>query len=731
MYFDCSNDQLVVSSIFELLERRVPDQQEVLLIADEFHLLDKKQKTELFNWIITRIGWLRVLLIGNRTLEVDRKLIDNLRQQLGEQTSACAVRLLEVNLSPARVLSVCRAKSPGASQFCLFFLGLWCHALRQLFTPEALSLRDAFRLVKFFEAQKVDSRELYDCLTTLLLGKMPYCGSHFVGTVVGTLFAVCGLNHAVSKPILQRTERLTDGALAHNIMTQFEGARSLDKLVVLAALLARFGDEPGNTLLLPDFCRKGYCASLHPEQRLRLYVSYMWHLHQPHDAPPPGVLLQPSSSLQLLVVDQDPLPLIVPVTHPDYEAVGAALRGTSPGVPNVSQNQDAGPAIGMQGDYSRLSWVRTLVSHRFPVDWEAAHATWSKQGLTDAVAFSALLQDCGTKASLCLRAARESLARLCAAALATHTGREPPLLLREIANMSELSRKLTQGELVCLPTPDEPEHELEVYVAWSLFLHELSHRGDGRAASQDWRLWELNFADMNAELDHATGRLRCSFALCVLLWSAQRNTRHNRLSCPVEQLDDWFAAELLAPAAVRLMHIATTTADEALCKAVTDALHLLCGHEYAFLLDAQERAPALWPVRHFLAASKRTTQPARWPALMIALANVYASNPAGLSPLAKCTSASFRDLQPAAFGRFISCAAALVDKIPAILISNLVCAVHVPAQLSSEGPLSVLVAKSGLTTEELQRLPKVSWYTVCEDGEKSYLQLPGVYKKST
>lgn len=65
---DCSNDELVVKALSSILNEYFPiEGNKSLLVADEFHMLSKEHKIELIDWIMTRLHWLKVVLIGNRT----------------------------------------------------------------------------------------------------------------------------------------------------------------------------------------------------------------------------------------------------------------------------------------------------------------------------------------------------------------------------------------------------------------------------------------------------------------------------------------------------------------------------------------------------------------------------------------------------------------------------------------------------------------------------------------
>ncbi len=66
--FDCSSDELVERALDSILEENFPIQgDKSLLVADEFHMLSKAHKKELFQWVAPRLFWLKVILLANRS----------------------------------------------------------------------------------------------------------------------------------------------------------------------------------------------------------------------------------------------------------------------------------------------------------------------------------------------------------------------------------------------------------------------------------------------------------------------------------------------------------------------------------------------------------------------------------------------------------------------------------------------------------------------------------------
>ena len=65
--FDCSSDILVQKALSQVLLDKIPyENRPTLLVADEYHILSREHKRELFEWCIPKLSWLRLVLVGNR-----------------------------------------------------------------------------------------------------------------------------------------------------------------------------------------------------------------------------------------------------------------------------------------------------------------------------------------------------------------------------------------------------------------------------------------------------------------------------------------------------------------------------------------------------------------------------------------------------------------------------------------------------------------------------------------
>lgn len=64
---DCSNDELVEVAMEAVLSSHFTEEKRSILVADEFHMLTEDHKTQLVQWISSRLNWLRVFIIANRS----------------------------------------------------------------------------------------------------------------------------------------------------------------------------------------------------------------------------------------------------------------------------------------------------------------------------------------------------------------------------------------------------------------------------------------------------------------------------------------------------------------------------------------------------------------------------------------------------------------------------------------------------------------------------------------
>lgn len=64
---DCSNDELVERAMESVLLSQFPDEKQAILVADEFHMLSEDHKLQFVQWISSRLNWLRVFIIANRS----------------------------------------------------------------------------------------------------------------------------------------------------------------------------------------------------------------------------------------------------------------------------------------------------------------------------------------------------------------------------------------------------------------------------------------------------------------------------------------------------------------------------------------------------------------------------------------------------------------------------------------------------------------------------------------
>jgi len=166
---DCSNDELVERALVSVLEEEFPTGsiQEGILIADEFHMMSDDQKEELIAWIIPRLNWIKVFLVGNRSTEMDHLLMNRVREFAGD-----AVAVVEGRLTVEKVLELFGPRLRDARK--QRFLGLWCRGCRSLFSDESISLRN----IKDELIPILQTKHFWkESLTSLIMAKNPSLGS--------------------------------------------------------------------------------------------------------------------------------------------------------------------------------------------------------------------------------------------------------------------------------------------------------------------------------------------------------------------------------------------------------------------------------------------------------------------------------------------------------------------------------------------------------------------------
>jgi hypothetical protein len=342
--FDCSDDRLVMQSLPSMLDRSFLDSKpNSVLIADEYHLLGPRQKTELFEWFTARLSWLKVLLIGNRTLTKDKQLLDDLRRRTKrshatESRASTKIRHYEVVLTPDMIAEVCGAD----------FLTYWYQLLNGLFGPSLLSLRDGFSLAKH-----KDDADLGDKLSHQLLQKAPYLGKYLTNRV-GSLFG----------------EYKAADYASYVLADKAKG--DIVAAICLAALSSPI--QP-----LQHFMLEAQQQEVPPLKR-----ASQWLEHNGHTCP---------VNIDTYWIDQEPFPCVV-------------LRRELEQIKAIPSDATVCLALGISGDYSDLKWLRSCAVHGRSINWTKAKQAWTAQPLSDLDAFESLLQDCSNR-HMCLTSCQD------------------------------------------------------------------------------------------------------------------------------------------------------------------------------------------------------------------------------------------------------------------------------------------------------------------------------------
>lgn len=144
-------------------------------------MLSKEHKSELFAWISSRIHWLKVVLIGNRSNGKGRIIVANLFQELDdelisrmqkEKAQNVFIKKYSCRLSVKKVLDICKDNKGINDGSTLDFIKNWCVAARGLFSDDVLTLRLVDQLQKNYSNKSLQVH----LLSEMLLDKMPTLG---------------------------------------------------------------------------------------------------------------------------------------------------------------------------------------------------------------------------------------------------------------------------------------------------------------------------------------------------------------------------------------------------------------------------------------------------------------------------------------------------------------------------------------------------------------------------
>jgi len=384
--FDCSDDRLVLQSLSDLLDQTFSGQatdRQALLVADEFHLLNQRQKAELFAWFSPNLAWLRVVLIGNRILRVDKLLMDQLQASQtqfgagvdGSKRSVVLVKTVTAVLTPSGMMGTCADDNRiDRSSKNYTMLRAWFQVLLLLFGPHALSLRAAFQMCDAVATlpHTAESEAYLDRLRDHLATTMPLLSAVSCCVVAETFLE---FDWHGDEPTWSSLWSPNTKSLLYNLVTA----------AVVAAWGASRSAAMGPAPCFVDFCSTQARQRWRPEDRARAWIQRM------SDAFTPGIVNpQNLSTVTYVWVDQDPFPYIVePHSLPATVVAGDAETGHL--------------AVGISCHFQDLSRLQHLLVHNQPVNWVECESQWRKHPITDLEAFEQLLQDAANKL-LCLEA---------------------------------------------------------------------------------------------------------------------------------------------------------------------------------------------------------------------------------------------------------------------------------------------------------------------------------------
>ncbi|EDQ85132.1 uncharacterized protein MONBRDRAFT_38958 [Monosiga brevicollis MX1] len=403
--FDCSSKQLVEESLASVLSSRCSGAaKELLVVADEFHMLNKAQKLELFATLAERAlsQPLRVILIGNRREKDDDDLLAAWKAMPASgNIQDVSARLTVVELH-ARIVQL------GLNENKLL---CWYACCRALFSDHVLTLRNVEAAVK--------CRAEPAKLAHLLFSKMPSLGQLASRCITEAIFSYVeqfalgwkkeDRDTPASVGLLRLLQERDDdplrllarvGLASASFTSQARAHARVENTEVANSILNSDGSvemlESDETVLMsyPEFA-DAFPGShkMHPVLRLRTWIGYIqYRLSEELET---KIELDCTSLRRLVLIDQPGFPLITGVL---------AMQGQ----PNLSECR----AWSETGDYTDLEWIRVSLQRNLAIDWQRARDIWSTYFVTDCVAFLNLLDEAPNKAVVLSAVAPMNLAAL-------------------------------------------------------------------------------------------------------------------------------------------------------------------------------------------------------------------------------------------------------------------------------------------------------------------------------
>jgi hypothetical protein len=300
----------------------------------------------LIGWVLQRLDWLKVVLVANRSDNMDSLLLELAKKQVSNSDS-CTVKPYFCRLPLSFIEQYTKNDPNLINQRSVAFVVAWHRAARSLFSDEALSLRTVKKLLEEYQ-KGGSSHVLIENLKSVLLPKMPFLGKY-----------CC---HKFTQYLLECYESYVDNAVFP------EGETSPLRLLVKTGL----ADKEGEWISFPEFSSTIPSShKVHPIVRLAAWVKVIWTqagVSEDHVMASLGCLTR------LQVVDQAKFPFIM---------------GES-GATDFSR----GEVFSKSGFYSDIMWLADTINHGHAVNWETIKETWKNNYISSSHEFSHLLSVC-------------------------------------------------------------------------------------------------------------------------------------------------------------------------------------------------------------------------------------------------------------------------------------------------------------------------------------------------
>jgi len=348
---DCSNDELVERSMASILHERFPQEgQPSLLIADEFHMLSSFHKEDLIGWVSPRLHWLKVVLVANRSDNLDTLLLDAATKQLG---SSVLVKQYDCRLSLEKIKEF--TKNYTSDESALDFVETWHRASRMLFSEESLSLRSVGLLLEQYRKQSEKSDTAFiSSLAGVLDPKMPFLGKYCCTKFAKHLWDLFSAR--------EHSKEIT--ALPKDFSSPIG-------LLVKTAL----ADARGELCSFPEFASRMKVSHIvHPIARIAAWVRMVWTKKLKIQSDDPRLQPLLSSLTRLQVTDQAKFPYIVGE--------------------NLEQDLSSCDVYSKSGNFADLAWLVDAINHGNAINWKSVKDVWKTHHISSAQDFSHLLSVC-------------------------------------------------------------------------------------------------------------------------------------------------------------------------------------------------------------------------------------------------------------------------------------------------------------------------------------------------